>query len=136
MNTKVFTNFLPEEQKETQKMIKLNQVEEKPNIITYVYHKYYPRTGGNTSPIKCLNGDIKQFKITTSKTDGWIYTEYVNGEKTGRIFKGEFKNISEEFFKMGYYLTNGLGSFYRNHNVGDEELTIDQITYREAYAPI
>lgn len=117
-------------------MIKLNQVTEKPNIITYVYHKYHSgKEYGNTSPIKCLNEDIKQFKITTSP-DGWTYTEYVNGEKTGRKFTGSFKEISEEFFKMGYYLTNGLGSFYRNHDVGDEELTIDQITYREAYASI
>ena len=114
-------------------MIKMRIQEEKTNLITYVYHKFYPRTGGNTSPIKCLNGDIKQFIITTSKTDGWIYTEYVNGEKTGRVFKGEFKDISKEFFKMGYYLTNGLGSFYRGHKDGEEFLTPEQIKYREAY---
>ena len=114
-------------------MINMRIQKERTNLITYVYHKYYPRTGGNTSPIECLNGDIKQFKITTSKTDGWIYTEYVNGEKTGRIFKGEFKDISKEFFKMGYYLTNGLGSFYRGHKDGEEFLTPEQIKYREAY---
>lgn len=113
-------------------MIQFKQVEERTNTITYVYHEYYPRTGGNTSPIKCLNGDVKQFKITPNK-NGWVYTEYVNNKPTGRTFQGTFKQISEEFWKMGYYLTNGLGSFYRKHNEGDEYLTEEQKNYREAY---
>ncbi len=113
-------------------MIQFKQVEERTNIITYVYHRYYPRTGGNTSPIKCLNGDVKQF-IIKSTPNGWAYIEYVNNKPTGRTFTGTFREISEEFFKMGYYLTNGLGSFYRKHDVGDEQLTLEQIKYREAY---
>lgn len=113
-------------------MKQLNQVEEHKNIITYVYHRYYPRTGGNTSLIKCLNGDVKQYTIE-STPKGWLYTEYINNKPTGRKFEGDFHTISEEFWKMGYYLTNGLGSFYRKHDVGDEQLTLEQIKYREAY---
>lgn len=113
--------------------LKMKPQQEKTDLITYVYHKYYPRTGGNTSPIECLNGDIKQFEITTDPKKGWVYTEYVNGEKTGREFTGEFTDISKEFWKMGYYLTNGLGSFYRKHNDGDEFLKPEQKQYREAY---
>ena len=113
-------------------MIQFKTVEEQEHIITYVYHKYYPRTGGNTSPIKCLNGDIKQFKIT-NHPKGWTYTEYINNKPTSRPFTGTFREISDEFFKMGYYLTNGLGSFYQKHKDGDEYLTIEQRTYREAY---
>lgn len=113
-------------------MIKLNTVEEHEDIITYVYHKYYPRTGGNTSPIKCINGDIKQYLIE-SAPNGWIYTEYVNNKPTGRKFEGDFRTISEEFWKMGYYLTNGLGSFYRKHKDGDEYVTDEQKALRKAY---
>lgn len=113
-------------------MIKLNTVEEYKNIITYVYHKYYPRTGGNTSPIKCLNGDLKQFKIESTK-NGWEYTEYVNNQPTGRVYTGDFRTIAAEFWKMGYYLTNGLGNFYRKHKDGDEYLTVEQRKLREAY---
>ena len=113
-------------------MIKLNPVEERENIITYVYHKYYSRTGGNTSPINCLNGDVKQFKIK-STPNGWTYIEYVNNQPTGREFTGDFSTISEEFWKMGYYLTNGLGNFYRKHKDGDEYLTPEQRKLRESY---
>lgn len=113
-------------------MKKLTQVEERENIITYVYHKYCPRKGGTTSKIKCLNGDIKRFKIESTPA-GWVYTEYVNDKPTGRVFTGEFRDISNEFWKMGYYLTNGLGNFYYKHKEGDEKLTPEQRSRREDY---